>query len=145
MSFVNLMASDRWSEADLTRRTEALVRAEFSAEREDILNRKLSGALAGLYTLTAEEEVELAHFQAVVELARQAGIAARADVALLVAVFPVEAALLTLRQPVRDELDEAEAAARAEAQTVLDGAAPAVLDLAKLRNPVDEVSDALPA
>lgn len=147
MSFVDLMASDVWSEADITRRTEALVRAEFSAERETILNRKVSGALSGQYQLTEAEQAEVALFQQVTLAAKQAGDAARADMALLEQVFPVEIAFLRLRQPlVQPELDDdgnvtnqdaidSDLAERADAQAIVDGASPDVMELVERRNP----------
>lgn len=147
MSFVDLMASDVWSEADITRRTEALVRAEFSAERETILNRKVSGALAGQYQLTEAEQAEVALFQRVTLAAKQAGEQARADMALLLEVFDVEAAARRLARPVVEpEMDEAgnvtnqeainqDAAERAAAQAAIDGASPDARALYVVRNP----------
>lgn len=90
MSFVDLMADDRWSEADIVRRTEAMIRSEFSAEAETILNRKVSGMVLGIYTPTEAEQAEMARYQATVEAARVAGNEARADMATLLRVFPLE-------------------------------------------------------
>lgn len=92
MSFVDLMADDRWSEADIVRRTEAMIRSEFSAEAETILNRKVSGMVLGIYAPTEAEQAEMARYQATVEAARVAGNEARADMALLLRVFPLEEA-----------------------------------------------------
>jgi hypothetical protein len=92
MSFVDLMANDVWSESDIVRRTESMIRAEFSAEAETILNRKVSGMVLGIYTPTEAEQAEMARYQTTVEAARIAGNEARADMALLLRVFPLEEA-----------------------------------------------------
>lgn len=92
MSFVDLMANDRWAEADIVRRTEAIIRSEFSAEAETILNRKALGAVIGTYAPTEAEQAEMGRYQATVEAARVAGNEARADMALLRRVFPLEEA-----------------------------------------------------
>jgi hypothetical protein len=92
MSFVDLMANDVWSEADIVRRTEAMIRSEFSQDAETILNRKVSGMVLGVYTPTEAEMAEMARYQATVEAARVAGDEARADMALLLRVFPMEEA-----------------------------------------------------
>lgn len=92
MSFVDLMADDVWAEADIVRRTEAMIRSEFSAEAETILNRKVSGMVLGIYTPTEAEQAEMGRYQATVEAARVAGNEARADMAVLLRVFPLEEA-----------------------------------------------------
>ena len=147
MSFIDLMASDVWSEADIIRRTEAMVRQYFSADAEMIINRKLQGAALGQYALSAEELAEIARFNEVVFSARQAGEAARADMAVLNEVLAVEPAFLRLRQPeLKPELGEDErvinqdaldqdAADRMAAQALVDGASVQVLDLLMQRNP----------
>lgn len=89
-SFIDLMANDVWSEADIVRRTEAMIRSEFSAEAETILNRKVSGMVLGVYVPTTEEQAEMARYQTTVDAARVAGNASRADMALLLRVFPLE-------------------------------------------------------
>lgn len=91
-SFVDLMADDVWSEADIVRRTEAMIRSEFSAEAETILNRKVSGMVLGIYAPTPAEQADMVRYQAAVEGARVAGDKARADMALLLRVFPLEEA-----------------------------------------------------
>ena len=90
MSFVNLLANDIWSEADIVRRTESMVRSEFSQEAETILNRKVLGASLGTYTISAEEQADLERYNVVVLAAQAEGVAARADMALLLQVFPLE-------------------------------------------------------
>lgn len=147
-SFINLMASERWSEADIVNRTEAMIAGEFPPAAVAILNRKATGAALGQYQLSAEEAAEIARYAQVSEAARQAGIAARADMLLLTEVLAVEAAQRRLERPAvqaatkgkppavsnQAEVD-ADAAERAAAQAVVDGASVAALDLVALRNP----------
>lgn len=98
MSFVNLLGNDVWTEHDIVRRTEAMVRSEFSAEAEAILNRKVSGVAFGL-PLSAEDQAQVAQFRAVVLAAQAAGAEARADMARVQAVLDYEAALARLDRP----------------------------------------------
>lgn len=95
MSFVDLMKDDVWTEADITRRTEALVRSEFSVDQETILNRKLQGALSGQYQLSTSDQQDLARFSQVTLAAQQAGTEARASVALLNEAMEIEALWLS--------------------------------------------------
>ena len=137
MSFVDLMANDVWSEADIIRRTEAMIRSEFPAEVETILNRKIVASGMGQYELTQAEMIEVGRYKAVAEAAQIEGAAARADMALLAQVLAYEAALRALANP---ELPEDQ---RAEAQAVVDAAEPGVVDLYELRNPlIEEQTDA---
>lgn len=151
-SFIDLMANDRWSDADITNRTEAMLRSQFSAQAEAILNRKVSGAILGQYELTAEELAEMAAFAAASLAARQEGAAARADMALLEQVFALEAAQARLaRQMVAPVLDDSEepqitnqdtvdqdGAERAAAQAVVDAASVDAKNLALRRAPAPE-------
>lgn len=147
MSFINLMASDVWTDADITRRTEAMVRSRFTEAAELIINRKLQGAALGQYQLSLEEQAEVAAFNEVVFAARQAGDAARADMVTLNEVLAVEPAFLRLRQPElepelgedgqvinQDALDQ-DAADRLAAQSLVEGVSVQVLDLLMQRNP----------
>jgi len=146
-SFINLMASDIWSETDIVRRTEAMIYSQFSREQESILNRKATGAALGQYTLTTEELADLQRYAQVTEDARQAGNAARADMALLLQVFDVEAAMRRLAVPEvdPDEANEAEVeqdrVERQAAQDVIDNASPEVMAVVELRNPQPEEED----
>lgn len=141
VSFIDLMANDVWSEADIIRRTEAMIRSEFPAEIETILNRKIAGAMIGEYVLTEDEQADVARYKIVAQQAQIEGAAARADMALLAEVMAHEAALRRLA-----ELDLADEE-RAAAQALVDAASPEVLSLYALRNPpVEAVADeALPA
>jgi hypothetical protein len=98
-SFINLMTNDIWSDADITRRTEAMIRSEFSLDAETILNRKVIGISIGTYTPTAEDQAEIARYDQVAKAAQAAGVAARADMALLIQVFPLEDAKWRLERP----------------------------------------------
>lgn len=122
-SFINLMSDDVWSDADITRRTEAMVRAEFSADAEIILNRKVSGHGLGAYALTAEDAAEIQRFNAVVQAAAAAGALAHVDMAQLAQALAVEAAQAQLQAAPDDEL----------AQAVVDAATPEVLALVAAR------------
>ena len=149
MSFIDLMANDIWSEADIVRRTEAMIRSAFSAEQEAILNRIATGAALGQYQMSEQETLNLTRYAQVSEDARQAGDAARQDMALLLQVFAVEAAQRRLDQPAvepetdeqgnvtnQDELD-ADEQERAAAQDVIDNASPEVMAVIEQRRPDD--------
>ena len=147
MSIVDMMASDVWSDADILRRTEAMIRGEFGVEEEAVLNRKATGAAVGQYVLTPDEQLELARYAQIAEEARQAGVQARADMALLHQVLTLEVAHRRLAQaaiePVLDEdgnvtnqneIDQ-DFAERAEAQAAVDAASPEATELYDRRNP----------
>lgn len=121
-SFVNLMADDVWSEADIVSRTEAIIRGQFSRETEDILNRKVTGVLLGQYTLSPTEQADLGRYAAASEQARAEGVAARADMALLLQALALEAAWAAGQT--LPEMD-AELAALVEARGRCVGEAPA--------------------
>jgi len=123
MSFIDLMANDDWSDADILSRTEAMIRAEFSADREFILNRKVSGSLLGQYALALDEQAELAGFAALTNAARSAGIQAKADMALLRETWAVEAAQAAFLTDPEDS----------DAQAVVDAASPEAISLALQR------------
>lgn len=98
-SFINLLANDIWSDADITNRTEGMVRAEFSATDETVINRKVSGATLGAYSLSDDDKADIGRFAAVTQSAFQAGVAARADMALLSKALAFEGAERRLAQP----------------------------------------------
>ena len=148
MSFINLLANDVWSEADITRRTEAMVRQHFTSTQETVLNRKITGASLGQYVLTNEDKVELAKFQSVLAEAQKAGEEARADMELLHEVFQVEPCVLRLRMPLVELPEEPtqeetnaynqDQVERQEAEAVVASSDNRVLDLVELRNPLPE-------
>ena len=150
-SFVNLMASDVWSEADISNRTEALIASEFSPTAVAILNRKATGAALGQYQLSAEDAAEIARYAEVSERAREMGKQAMEDMALLREVLDVEKAMRRLGQPLAgaEAADQAaidaDLAERSAAQAVVDAASPAALAMIQLRNPAPAVADVLEA
>lgn len=115
MSFIDMMANDVWSDADITNRTEAMVRAVVPVAEELVLNRKIQGAALGQYTLTPEDEAQMALLAQAGYAAQQEGIAARADMALLLRVLAVEAAIQVLADPEASEEDIAFAQERVDA------------------------------
>ena len=126
-SFINLMGNDIWTDADITRRTEAMVRSEFSLEAETILNRKVTGIALGQYTPTEADLEEMARFKAVVDAAHDMGVAARDDMELLLKVFDLEKSQARLNMPSLSEnvsLEEIEkdAEERAAAQELINTA-----------------------
>lgn len=92
MSFIDLMASDRWSESDILNRTEAMIASAFPIADQLIMNRKVTAASAGMYQLTDDEKAQVGQFNSVCLAARQAGDEARTDMALLAQVLDYEAA-----------------------------------------------------
>ena len=148
MSFINLLANDVWLDADITRRTEAMVRQHFTSTQETVLNRKITGASLGQYVLTDEDKVELAKFQSVLAEAQKAGEEARADMKLLHEVFQVEPCVLRLRmplvelpeEPTQEETDayNQDQVERQKAEAVVASSDKRVLDLVELRNPLPE-------
>lgn len=91
-SFVDLLADDVWTEADIARRAEAMVRSEFAPEVETLLQRKVLGISLGTYQPTAEDAADLARFEQVTRASQMAASTSRADMALLARVFPMEEA-----------------------------------------------------
>lgn len=127
-----MMANDVWSDADITARTEAMVRSVMSLADELVLNRKVQGAALGQYTLTVQDQADMERLAQAGFAAQQEGIAARADMAMLLQVIKVEAAEKRLSLPVVEPILEeegnitnqadldADAAERAAAELVMD-------------------------
>jgi hypothetical protein len=115
-SFIDMMASDRWSEADIINRTEAMIAAEFTPNEVAIINRIVTAAAAGFYELTETEQADVLRYNQVCLEARAAGDAARADMRLLDQVLGYEAA-----------------------QRTINAAGPDVVDLVQLRTPPADV------
>jgi hypothetical protein len=150
MSFINMLANDVWTEAEIVNRTEAMVRSRVSLADELVLNRKIEGARAGQYTLSLEDEAQMAELAAAGMEAQMAGIAARTDMLTLLEVFEVEAAEKRLALPVVEPLfdDEfnivnqaevdADNAERAIAQERIDAADEEVMTWVEARRPTPE-------
>lgn len=142
---VNLMASDIWTDADITRRTEAIVRSQFSAEAETILNRKVVAMSVGEYEPTASDIEEISRFRDVVDEAQALGAAARADMALLNQVLVMEEANRRLARPLPPDDATAsvvslDADERAKARSVIDSANEPAGRLFALRNPAGRLA-----
>lgn len=147
MRFINMLANDVWTEAEIVNRTEAMVRSRMSLADELVLNRKIEGARAGQYTLSLEDEAQMAELAAAGMEAQMAGIAARTDMLTLLEVFEVEAAEKRLALPVVEPLfdDEfnivnqaevdADNAERAIAQERIDAADEEVMTWVEARRP----------
>ena len=116
-SFINLMAFDVWSEADIKARLHADIRSEISEQSEQELNRALQGKMLGMHTMTPAETALLMLFKSATDRVALLGVQARADAALLAAVMALEkdpvllaealapvAALYRLRNPLPPEV-----------------------------------------
>lgn len=123
MSYVDLMASDVWTEADIVNRGRALINEQVPEARQDELRTILLGHIAGMRSATPEELAEIALVQQTTEAVVLTNAASRADMALLSEVLAVEAgataledaseaaqALHTLRNPVLENEGEQDAA-----------------------------------
>ena len=91
MSFINLMASDVWSEADITNQVQNLIRVKFSAEDE-----LKAARLARKPDATTAERSYVSDLDAWIAQCVQLGREARADMALLQQVLQVESAKMSL-------------------------------------------------
>lgn len=130
-SFVNLMGNDRWTETDIVNRTEAILRSQFSAQEETIINRKVTGQQLGQYTMTAAEQAELSTYSAFVMQAQAEGMSARADAALVHSALDIEegAALLADASQQVQDLVSQRAAYRASLEPALPDDVPPAGDL----------------
>lgn len=135
MSFINLMANDDWSDADIVNRTEAMITSQFP--RWMILQRKVMGQMEGQYTLTADESSEYNAYKAYAFQMGADADQARSDMDLLRRTWAVSTAQQRLALPAVDGDDE-DAAERQSAQAVLDAAAPDALNLATQRAQVTQ-------
>ena len=153
-SFINLMASDVWSDADIKSRLHAEIRSTIGELAETELNRALQGKMMGLHVLSVSEQASLTLFKTTTDQVAVLGIAARADMLLLNGVLALEAARTRLKLPavttpatvttsgpdgstltVVNPAIAKDASARTAAQLQVDSASPQVLSLALLRTP----------
>jgi len=150
MSFIDLMSNNVFTDQEITRRTELMIRTSFTEEEELILNRKLSAKITGVYQPTPEEEAEFVEFGTLALYAQQVGIQARIDNELLKEILSVEPSYLRLREPIVDPIEEdgiiinqeevdQDILERSEAQAIVDGASPTVINWIEVRNPVEEI------
>ena len=151
MSFVNMMASDVWSSADIDDKVQALIRSRYSAQDELKASRLARTPSPGESEAAFVVSVDAWIAECVAE-----GRAGRADMALLAQVLELEVAKrrldMPLVEPVFDEEAEeetvtnqdaldADAAERAAAQAALDAASPEARELFDLRNPPPPVEE----
>jgi hypothetical protein len=138
MSFVDMMANDVWSNADIDAKVQAMIRSRYS-ENDELKAARLTRSGDGSDFVAA---VDSWISQCVAE-----GRDARDDMALLLQVFDVENAQRRLDQPVlepeydeennvtnQDALDQ-DAAERDAAQDVIDNASPEAMAVVEQRKP----------
>lgn len=125
MSFIDMMANDVWSEADISNKVQAMIRSRYS-ENDELKAARLARN-GGNSAYVAEVDQWIADCV-------QQGREARADMALLDQVFEMEAAAHRLALPVmkpelgeNDQVTNQDAIAhdqaeRVHAQAILDGA-----------------------
>lgn len=147
-SFIDLMQSYVWSEADIKARLHAEIRSEISEMQETEINRALQGAALGVYRLTPQEMQAVQKFKQVTDRVTALGVQARADMKLLNEVLAAEPSYRRLQLPeVLPDVDSngiinnslevnADVAERQEAKAIVDNLGADVLALLELRNPV---------
>lgn len=152
MSFINMLENNIWSDQDIINRTESMIRAIIPLAEELILNRKVQGAHQGLYQLTEEDLTKISKLTEISMIARQEGINAKKDMAILLKVFEYEKAKSRLNLPVIESiLDEQnnilnqeeiniDLEERNSVQSIIDNADQETVNLYELRNPVIEVA-----
>jgi hypothetical protein len=105
VSFINLMADDRWTDEAINERMRALRRSLGwpDAEWEFIVQKMLGALVAAVpafsgvaYNLSADEVAEIQAFAAVLYQVQSEGRAARADMALLNRVLDAESGIAEL-------------------------------------------------
>lgn len=142
MSFIDLMASDVWSSADIDNKVQALIRSRFSAQDELKASR-----LARTSSPSDSDTAFVASVDAWIAECVLEGRSARADMELLLQVLAMLDANTRLLQPeVEPQYDEdgqvtnqdelaADADQRMQAQQILDTASDDAKALFELRKP----------
>ena len=145
ISFVNLMANDVWSEADIKSRLHSEIRSVISEQKENEISRAIQGRLLGMHTLTPEESASIALFKQVSDKVALLAVQARADAVLLSKTMTLEFAQNRLTQPATET--EEDIRERDVALAVVAAAIPSVVALAALRKPalVEPTAPALEA
>ena len=134
MSFIDMMANDVWSESDIGNKVQAMIRSRYS-ENDELKAARLARS--------GEDPAFVAAVDGWIAGCVQQGREARADMALLAQVFPMEVAARRLALPEVDEggrvtnqtAVDSDQAERAQAQAVLDGASPQARAVYAQRNP----------
>lgn len=153
MSFIEMMASDVWSSADIDNKVQALIRSRYSAQDELKASR-----LARTPNPSETEAAFVVSVDSWIAECVAEGRAARADMALLAQVLELEVhkrrLAMPLVEPVLDEEAEEEtitnqdaldvdAAERAAAQAALDAASPEAKELFDLRSPQPPIEESM--
>lgn len=137
-SFVNMMANDVWSQADIDNRVQAMIRSRYS-ENDELKAARLARS--------GDDPVFVAAVDGWIAECVQAGRQAKTDMALLLQVFEAEAANRRLAMPtIEPELNEegavlnqdsidADLVERAAAQALVSGFSLEVQELCMVRNP----------
>ena len=145
MSFVNMMGNDRWTDLDINRRVQAIIRSQFTAEDE-----LKAARLARQATKTDTEQAFIEAVDSAIAAALAEGHDARVDMELLAQVLNIEECqrivAIPITEPVLDEQGavtnqdqiDLETTVRANCQAQIDAASPEVLALVALRNPKPE-------
>lgn len=148
MSFIDMMASDVWSSADIDNKVQALIRSRYSAQDELKASR-----LARTPNPTEADAAFVVCVDSWIAECVTEGRAARVDMALLAQVLNMEVAKRRLDMPeLEPVLDEegavlnqdaldADTAERAAAQAELDAASPEAKELFDLRNPPPPIEE----
>lgn len=150
MSFVDMMASNIWSNADIDNKVQALIRSRYSAQDELKASR-----LARTPNPSETDAAFVVSVDSWIGECVSEGRAARSDMVLLAQVLDLEVHKrrlgMPLVEPVLDEEEaitnqdalDADAAERAAAQAELDSASPEAKELFDLRNPQPPVEEPL--
>lgn len=150
MSFINMMASDVWSSADIDNKVQALIRSRYSAQDELKASR-----LARTPNASETEAAFVVSVDSWIAECVAEGRSARADMNLLAQVLEMEVLKRRLDMPqIETVLDEegvitnqadidADEAERAVAELALAKAEPSAQALFDLRNPQPPVQENL--
>jgi hypothetical protein len=132
-SFVNMMANDVWSGADIDAKVQAMIRSRYS-DNDELKAARLARS--------GDDPEFVAAVDAWIAECVAEGRDAQADMATLLQVFDVEAAERRLAQPEVDPSDEEhyeqDQEERAAAQAVVDAASPEVMQWVEARRPEPE-------
>lgn len=150
MSFIEMMASDVWSSADIDNKVQALIRSRYSAQDELKASR-----LARTPNPSETEAAFVVSVDSWIAECVAEGRAARTDMALLAQVLELEVhkrrLVMPLVEPVLDEektitnqdILDVDAAERAAAQALLDAASPEAKELFDLRSPQPPIEESM--
>ncbi len=81
--WIDLYDNFPMEQAQLDKRNNACIRSKYSEDRENMINRMLTGSLAGMYTLSKEEEILIAGYGAWCKEVQAQRVQAREDSILL--------------------------------------------------------------